>query len=73
MDLNSWENSKTYFNAGGNQTFIRDNTKPIVLPSEPTEIPQPEIEVIMSEEPSLEFLKEELSIEETIVKKYKKK
>jgi hypothetical protein len=27
----------------------------------------------MSEEPSLEFLKEELSIEETIVKKYKKK
>jgi hypothetical protein len=73
MDLNSWENSKTYFNAGGNQTFIRDNTKPIVLPSEPTEIPQPEIKVVMNGEPSLEFLKEEVPVGETIIKKSKKK
>ena len=73
MDLNSWENSKTYFNAGGNQTFIRDNTKPIVLSSEPTEIPQPEIKVVMNGEPSLEFLKEEVPVGETIIKKSKKK
>jgi len=62
MALNPWETQKTYFTNNGNVSFIRDTSKPIISPpivEEQIEEIQPEIEVIMSGEPTLEILAEE--------------
>ena len=62
MALNPWENQKTYFTGAGNVSFIRDTPTPIVsspVVEEKVEEPQPEIEVVISGEPTLEILAEE--------------
>ena len=74
MKLNSWENSKIVYASNGNTSYIRDAVKPLMV-DQPTVIEEitPEIEVVMSGEPSLEIINEELPIEETLVKKIKTK
>ena len=72
MSLNPWETQKTYFTTNGNISFIRDTPNPIITPSiveEKVEETQPEIEVVMSGEPILEILAEEIPTSKNIKKK----
>jgi hypothetical protein len=72
MSLNPWETQKTYFTTNGNVSFIRDTPKPIIaspVVEEKTEEPEPEIEVVMGEEPTLEILAEEIPATKNTKKK----
>jgi hypothetical protein len=76
MKLESYQNSKTIYSLQGNQKIIRDTfvlQKDNIQPDPIIEEVQPEIKVVMSGEPSLEIISEELSIEDTQIKKTKKK
>ena len=72
MSLNPWETQKTYFTTNGNVSFIRDTPKPIItspVVEEKVEETQPEIEVVMSGEPTLEILAEEIPATKNTKKK----
>jgi hypothetical protein len=58
--LGPLENSRTFYSPKGNQTIIRDTVNPQFNIPQPTLVneTEPEIEVIISEEPTLEIIAE---------------
>ena len=70
--LNPFENSRTFFNPKGtNTTVVRDavvNQVPS-SPSEPIQEIEPEVEVKMSGEPTLDILAEEKPASKTVKNK----
>ena len=71
LKLGPLENSRTFYSPKGNQTVIRDTYTSQVNPPQPEPVKEiePEIEVIMSGEPTLEILAEEKSAPKTPKKK----
>jgi hypothetical protein len=61
LKLGPLENSRTFYSPKGNQTVIRDTVTPQFNPPQPEPVKEtePEVEVIMSGEPTLEILAEE--------------
>jgi len=61
LKLGPLENSRTFYSPKGNQTVIRDTVTPQFNPPqhEPVKEAEPEVEVIISGEPTLEILAEE--------------
>jgi len=59
--LGPLENKRTFYSPQGNQTIIRDTVVPQINPPQPEPIQEiePEIEVKMSGEPTLDILAEE--------------
>ena len=57
--LGPLENARTFFTPKGNTTIIRDTVVNQTPPPQPETLPEPEIEVVMSGEPTLEILAEE--------------
>ena len=57
--LGPLENARTFFTPKGNTTIIRDTVVNQSPPPQPEILPEPEIEVVMSGEPTLEILAEE--------------
>jgi hypothetical protein len=59
--LGPFENSRTFYSNKGTQTVIRDTVTPQFDPPQPEPVKEaePEVEVIMSGEPTLEILAEE--------------
>jgi hypothetical protein len=70
LKLGPLENSRTFYSPKGNQTVIRDTFINQTLPPQPEPVKEaePEVEVKMSEEPTLEILAEKPS-PKTISKK----
>jgi hypothetical protein len=60
LRLGPLENSRTFYSPKGNQTVIRDTYIPQSNPpqQEPVKEAEPEVEVIMSGEPTLEIIAE---------------
>jgi hypothetical protein len=60
LKLGPLENSRTFYSPKGNQTVIRDTFINQTLPPQPEPVKEaePEVEVKMSEEPTLEILAE---------------
>jgi hypothetical protein len=58
--LGPLENSRTFYSNKGTQTVIRDTITPQFDPPQPEPVKEaePEVEVIMSEEPTLEIIAE---------------
>ena len=67
LKLGPLENSRTFYSPKGNQTVIRDTvvnqTPP--PPSEPVKEAEPEVEIKMSGEPTLEILAEKPALKNT--------
>ena len=57
--LGPLENARTFFTPKGNTTIIRDTVVNQTPSPQPETLPEPEIEVVMSGEPTLEILAEE--------------
>jgi len=57
--LGSLENARTFFTPKGNTTIIRDTVVNQTPPPQPETLPEPEIDVVMSGEPTLKILAEE--------------
>jgi len=61
--LGPLENARTFYTPKGNTTIIKDTvvnqTPPPQPEPQPETLPEPEIEVVMSGEPTLEILAEE--------------
>jgi hypothetical protein len=57
--LGLFENARTFFSTKGNTTVIRDTFVNQTPPPQPETLPEPEIEVVISGEPTLEILAEE--------------
>ncbi len=60
LRLGPLENSRTFYSPKGNQTVIRDTFTPQINPPQPEPVKEtePEVEVIMSGEPTLEIIAE---------------
>jgi hypothetical protein len=69
--LGPFENSRTFYSPKGNQTIIRDTVTPqLNTPQhEPVKEAEPEVEVKMSGEPTLDILAEEIPAPKTTKKK----
>lgn len=65
--LGPFENSRTFYSNKGTQTVIRDTVTPQFDPPQPEPVKEtePEVEVIMSGEPTLEIIAEEKSAPKT--------
>ena len=66
MELGKFENSRTFFSLKGNQkvvrdTFVNQTSSPTEQPKEKIKQEEPQIEVKMSGEPSLEDIQTEVS------------
>jgi hypothetical protein len=61
LKLGPLENSRTFYSLKGNQTVIRDTHTPQVNPPQPEPVKEtePEVEVKMSDEPTLEIIAEQ--------------
>jgi hypothetical protein len=57
--LGPLENARTFYSPKGNTTVVRDTVVNQTPPPQPETLPEPEIEVVMSGEPTLEILAEE--------------
>jgi len=67
LKLGPLENSRTFYSSKGNQTVIRDtfiNQTPPPQP-EPVKEAEPEVEIKMSGEPTLEILAEDPALKTT--------
>lgn len=71
LKLGPLENSRTFYSSKGNQTVIRDTFVNQTSPSQPEPVKEaePEVEIIMSGEPTLEILAEEKPAPKTPKKK----
>ena len=65
LKLGPLENSRTFYSPKGNQTVIRDTATPQFNHPQP----EPEVEVKMSDEPTLDILAEEIPAPKTTKKK----
>ncbi len=67
LKLGPLENSRTFYSPKGNQTVIRDTFINQTLPPQPEPVKEtePEIEVKMSGEPTLEILAEKPALKNT--------
>jgi hypothetical protein len=65
--LGPFENSRTFYSTKGNQTVIRDTVTPQFDPPQPEPVKEaePEVEVIMSGEPTLEIIAEIPALKKT--------
>lgn len=67
LKLGPLENSRTFYSPKGNQTVIRDTSTPQFnhFQPEPVKEAEPEVEVKMSGEPTLDILAEEIPAPKT--------